>query len=227
MSGTSERTILKTHKTCKIYHDGLCRKDTCFARDQLIGPIGALTGTACLMACTAGVHAAAPGLYTPIQDQEPYDRKHVFHINRTIWMGRHERNIFGFKLFIPFLRRWLLVSGICCSRCPFACFVLCVDPSKVHHRFPFSFQVFWFLIFDLTCLWYDYDTMTDCTPIAYLQIGYDAVNTTWGLMHLRDVKEDGQDGRFSELLSNGLLLMYRTMDKTWVYCNVHKSIRDL
>lgn len=76
MYGISGQTILKTRsKTCLTCHNGLRRQDSCSAKDRLIGPIGALPDTACLMACTALVHVSESGLNTPIQ--EP-DQAHVF-----------------------------------------------------------------------------------------------------------------------------------------------------
>ena len=200
MHRISWRTILKMRKTCPTYHNGLCRQDSCFAKGQFIGPIGALPGTACLMACTAVAPAAKQGLYISIQEPAA-----ALHINRI----RDKRNSFWsspwtFRSII--LRRCRLVSGICCSRWPFTCSVLCVDCFQV----PFSLQAFlnlWFAT-SMTRLWHDQWLYPNCIIDTY-----NTVN-----MKFRDVKKDD---RFAELLSNCLRPMYRTMDK--IYCSVHKS----
>ena len=81
MYGISGRTIHKARS--RTFQNGLLRKDTCFAGDQLIGPIGALPDTACLMACTAIVHVSKSGLHTSIQERQLHDDQgHVFHIYR-------------------------------------------------------------------------------------------------------------------------------------------------
>lgn len=63
--------------------NGLGRRDSCFAEDQLILLNGAVPGTARLMPCMAEVHAIESGLYTPII--EVYDREHG---GRGPWLHR-------------------------------------------------------------------------------------------------------------------------------------------